>query len=53
MDKELLQKIDLCIDACRSELAKTTIELVNIRSVQGEPLPGAPFGKGPRRNGRS
>ena len=49
MDKELLQKIDLCIDACRSELAKTTIELVNIRSVQGEPLPGAPFGEGPRR----
>ena len=49
MDKELLQKIDSCIEASRSELAKTTIELVNIRSVQGAPLPGAPFGEGPRK----
>ena len=49
MNKELLQKIDSQIEACRSELAKTTIELVNIRSVQGGPLPGAPFGEGPRK----
>lgn len=49
MNMELLQKIDSCIEECRNEIAKTTIELVNIRSVQGAPLPGAPFGEGPRR----
>ena len=49
MDMELLKKIDERIDAVRSELAKTTIELVNIKSVQGEAAPGAPFGAGPRK----
>ncbi len=49
MDKDLLQKIDERIDAVRSELAQTTIEMVNIKSVRGEELPGAPFGEGPRK----
>lgn len=49
MDKQLLTQIDEKIAACRAELARTTIELVNIKSVQEPPLPGAPFGAGPRR----
>lgn len=49
MNKELLQKIDARIESCRSDLAETTIEMVNIKSVRGEAVPGAPFGEGPRK----
>ncbi len=49
MDTLLLNIIDELIDASRDELARMTIELVNIRSVAEDPLPGAPFGAGPRR----
>jgi succinyl-diaminopimelate desuccinylase len=45
---ELLCRIDREIELCREELAKDTIALVNIKSVRGEPQPGAPFGPGPR-----
>ena len=43
-----IQDIDREIEAVRPELARDTIRLVNIKSVQGEPRPGAPFGEGPR-----
>lgn len=46
---ELLAQIDALIEASRGELAADTIKLVNIRSVQTEPAPGAPFGEGPRK----
>ena len=49
MDKLLLEKIDSLIDAARKEVADTTIELVNIKSVLDTPAPGAPFGVGVRR----
>jgi succinyl-diaminopimelate desuccinylase len=45
---ELLCRIDREIEFCREELARDTIALVNIKSVRGEPQPGAPFGPGPR-----
>ncbi len=48
MNNELIQKIDKAINAMRSQVAKTTIDLVNIKSVKEDPLPGAPFGNGPR-----
>ena len=43
-----IQDIDREIEAVRPELARDTIRLVNIKSVQGDPRPGAPFGEGPR-----
>ena len=49
MNEALLEKIDSLIDSARTDLAKTTIQLVNIKSVQEAALPGAPFGAGPRR----
>ena len=48
MKQDLMQKIDERIDGLRDELAALTMELINIKSVQGPPLPGAPFGKGPK-----
>ena len=45
---ERLQCIDREIELCRSDLAKDTIKLIGIKSVKGEPQPGAPFGPGPR-----
>ena len=48
MNQELIRKIDEAIAAIRPALAKTTIDLVNIKSTQDKPLPGAPFGAGPR-----
>ena len=45
---ELLERIDREIELCRAELAKDTIRLIGIKSVKGEPHPGAPFGPGPR-----
>lgn len=49
MKGKLIEKIDALIEASRKELAADIIKLVNIKSVQGEPLPGAPFGAGPKR----
>lgn len=49
MDQTLIAQLDKKIDDLRDELADLTIRLVNIKSVQEAPLPGAPFGKGPKR----
>ena len=43
-----IEAIDREIDNARADLARDTIRLVNIKSVQGEPAPRAPFGPGPR-----
>ncbi len=48
MNEALLKQIDQKIEECRAQLAQDTIKLIAVRSVQGEPLPGAPFGEGPR-----
>ena len=44
----LLEKIDAEIENNAQDLVADTIRLVNIKSVEGKPLPGAPFGEGPR-----
>ncbi|MBR4410127.1 MAG: M20/M25/M40 family metallo-hydrolase [Firmicutes bacterium] len=49
MYEELIQKIDERIEAARADVAAMTIDLVNIKSVEEDPLPGAPFGAGPRK----
>lgn len=49
MNNDLIAKIDKLIEDSRADLVADTIKLVNIKSVQGEPLPGAPFGEGPRK----
>ena len=49
MERSIIEKIDRRIDDLRQELADITIDLVNIKSEKGTPLPGAPFGEGPRR----
>ena len=49
MEPSLLLQLDELIEASRADLARTTIDLTNIKSVQGDPLPGAPFGEGPRK----
>lgn len=48
MNETLLQQIDQEIEQARQVLARDTIRLIGIRSVQGAPEPGAPFGPGPR-----
>lgn len=48
MKNELLQKIDQKIEEYTESLIADTMMLVNINSERSEPLPGAPFGKGPR-----
>lgn len=48
MMQEWIARVDAEIEASRELLAKDVIRLVNIKSVKGEPLPGAPFGEGPR-----
>ena len=45
---EILTKIDEMIEASAKQVAADTIRLVNINSEKGEPLPGAPWGAGPR-----
>jgi len=44
----LLKKIDAAIEAYEPTLVADIIRLVNIKSVKGDPLPGTPFGAGPR-----
>ena len=48
MDERLLEQIDQRIEASRSALTQSIKKLIAIKSVKGEPLPGAPFGAGPR-----
>jgi len=48
MNEALLKQIDEKIEECRAQLAQDTIKLIAVRSVRGEPRPGAPFGEGPR-----
>ena len=45
---EILTKIDEMIEASTEKLAADTIRLVNINSEKSEPIPGAPWGIGPR-----
>ena len=45
---DILTKIDEMIEARTEKLAADTIRLVNINSEKSEPLPGAPWGIGPR-----
>ena len=45
----LISLIDNEIEDCTSQLAADTIKLVNIKSVQSEALPGAPFGEGAKK----
>lgn len=45
----LKNKISEWIDAHESDLIRDTARLVAIRSVKGDPAPGAPFGEGPKR----
>ena len=45
----LISLIDNEIEDCTSQLAADTINLVNIKSVQSEALPGAPFGEGAKK----
>ncbi len=45
---DFLAAIDAQIDASRDALTEDIFRLVRIPSVQGDPLPGAPFGAGPR-----
>ncbi len=45
----MIHQIDRHIEEIRAKLVKDVIELINIKSVQGPPLPGAPFGEEPKR----
>lgn len=46
---KLEEKIACWIDAHEQDLINDTARLVAVRSVRGEPAPGAPFGEGPAR----
>lgn len=48
MNADILSKIDELIEASTEALAADTIKLVNINSEKSEPVPGAPWGIGPR-----
>lgn len=48
MDEKLIEKIDSLIEEYTERLVADTIKLVNIKSTEDTPAPGAPFGKGPR-----
>lgn len=48
MNETLIEQIDQYIEASREDLTKDIIRLIGIKSVKGEPLPGAPFGCGPQ-----
>ena len=49
MDEKLLSVIDERIEESTAVLAEDTIRFVNVKSVRGEPEPGAPFGPGPKQ----
>ena len=46
---ELLDKIRKYVDDHENEMVEELMDLCAIDSVRGEPAPGAPFGKGPRK----
>ena len=47
-EKRLLEKIDAFVERSRAGILRDMKTLVDIDSVQGEPAPGAPFGRGPK-----
>lgn len=47
--ENLINRIDKKIEEYTDQLIADTISLVNINSEQGEPMPDAPFGEGPRK----
>ncbi len=49
MCTDIIEKIDKEIENARPLLVSDTIHFVSIRSVQEDPLPGAPFGEGPKK----
>ena len=49
MNEQLLAAIDQRIEESTAVLTQDTIRLVNIKSVRGEPVPGGPFGAGPKQ----
>lgn len=48
MKKNLIVQIDQAIEKSMNDLKVDLIKLIAIKSVKSEPLPGAPFGAGPR-----
>ena len=44
--EKLLTQIDDAIANCTRDLAALTIQLINIKSLKSEPVPGGPFGAG-------
>lgn len=49
MSKPLIEKIDTIIESSRRDIAELTKNLVNIKSVQENATPNAPFGKGVKK----
>jgi len=49
MREDLIKKIDELIEEVRPNIVSDTIDLIAIKSVLSEPLPGAPFGEGARK----
>ena len=49
MDEKLIEKIDEMIEEATADLARDTIKLVNVKSVEDKAVPGAPFGEGAKR----
>ncbi|MDL2324822.1 Sapep family Mn(2+)-dependent dipeptidase [Ruminococcaceae bacterium OttesenSCG-928-A16] len=48
-EKQLNQKIEEFIEANRAPLVADIARLIAVRSVEEAPLPGAPFGEGPKK----
>lgn len=48
MNQTLLEQIDRFIEASQYPLTQDIIKLIGIKSVKGMPIPGAPFGIGPK-----
>ncbi|TCL45488.1 Sapep family Mn(2+)-dependent dipeptidase [Harryflintia acetispora] len=49
LDQKLQEQIDSFVEKNRNQIVETVRALVQIDSLRGEPLPGAPYGAGPRR----
>lgn len=45
----LIKQIDHKIEEYTESIIADTVKLININSEESEPIPGAPFGKGPRQ----
>ena len=48
MNENVLNRIDQAIERSMVDLKQDLVKLIAIKSVKGDPLPGAPFGPGPR-----